>query len=160
MPKQNPHLGTVQANTLRVIGQRIRARRKQLGVSATAAAEAAGMSRVTLHRIERGEPAVTMGAYVGAISVLGLELDLADPRIRNRQKKNPFKIPKKIRLSDYPQLKQLAWQLKGNKEITVEEAIDLYERNWRHVQLHKMEPHEKNFVEALLLAFGRERLLV
>jgi transcriptional regulator with XRE-family HTH domain len=36
---------------------------KALKVSATTAAEAAGMSRMTLHRIERGEPSVTMGAY-------------------------------------------------------------------------------------------------
>jgi len=36
-------------------------KRKALRVSATVAAEAAGMSRVTLHRIEKGEPSVTMG---------------------------------------------------------------------------------------------------
>ena len=41
---------------LQELGAQIRARRKALGVSATAAAESAGMSRVTLHRIEKGAP--------------------------------------------------------------------------------------------------------
>ena len=37
------------------------------------------MSRVTLQRIERGEPLVTMGAYIGAATAVGLELELVDP---------------------------------------------------------------------------------
>ncbi len=44
------------AGALPALGAGIRARRKQLRVSATAAAEAAGLSRVTLHRIERAHP--------------------------------------------------------------------------------------------------------
>lgn len=74
---------TPQANTfdtLASLGAAIRARRKQLRVSATAAAEAAGLSRVTLHRIERGEPSVAMGLYQRALGALGLRLQLAqDP---------------------------------------------------------------------------------
>lgn len=34
------------------------------------------MSRVTLHRIERGEPSVTMGAYLNALAVLGLDFEI------------------------------------------------------------------------------------
>ena len=118
------------------------------------------MARVTFHRIERGEPSVAMGAYVSAISTLGLQLALFDPRIRKRSHDQSLKLPQKIRLSDYRQLKRLAWQLKGTQEITAEEALDLYERNWRHVHLKKMEPNERAFLEALLIAFGKERLLV
>jgi DNA-binding XRE family transcriptional regulator len=47
---------------LRNIGGRIRRRRQQLGVSALATAAAAGISRVTLHRIETGAASVTVGA--------------------------------------------------------------------------------------------------
>ena len=39
------------------------------------AAEAAGMSRITWYRIEKGEPAVTMGAWMNAVTVVGLALD-------------------------------------------------------------------------------------
>ena len=62
MPAKPPKAPTVAAEKLALLGQQIRAHRKSLRVSATATAEAAGMSRVTLHRIERGEPSVTMGA--------------------------------------------------------------------------------------------------
>jgi len=43
------------------IGRRIRTERKSLGISAIATSEAAGISRVTLHRIEKGVPSVTIG---------------------------------------------------------------------------------------------------
>lgn len=39
-------------------------------------AERAGMSRVTLHRIEKGDPAVTFGNYLRVLMVLGLERDV------------------------------------------------------------------------------------
>jgi transcriptional regulator with XRE-family HTH domain len=61
------------------LAARIRPHRRALRISATELAEAAGMSRVTLHRLERGEPSVTMGAYMSAIA-LGLELELMDPK--------------------------------------------------------------------------------
>lgn len=119
------------------------------------------MSRVTLHRIERGEPSVAMGAYLSAIFALGLELELSDPRQRkSRSQRLDRKPPSKIRPADYPQLKRLAWQLKGTKEISPKEALDIYERNWRHVDLKSMDARERDLVEMLLDAFGRERLLV
>ena len=39
-------------------------------------AERAGMSRVTLHRIEKGDPAVTFGNYLRVLMVRGLERDV------------------------------------------------------------------------------------
>ena len=83
MPAKAPPVGDVLAEKLRALGGRIRAHRERQKVSASLAAEAAGMSRVTLHRIERGEPSVTMGAYLSAIAAIGLELDLSDPRARS-----------------------------------------------------------------------------
>lgn len=41
------------------------------------------MSRMTLHRIERGEPGVSVGAYAEALFALGLAerlAELVDPR--------------------------------------------------------------------------------
>jgi len=56
------------------IGAQIKLRRKALGVNATACAESAGISRVTLYRIESGVPSVTFGAYLAVLEVLDLEL--------------------------------------------------------------------------------------
>ncbi|MHB8878998.1 MAG: helix-turn-helix domain-containing protein [Myxococcaceae bacterium] len=142
---------------MRRIGERIRARRKQLRVSSTTAAEAAGMSRVTLYRIERGEPSVAMGAYLNAIAALGLELHVRDPS----EREGPVaRLPKKLRLEDYPQLRKLAWQLGARKQLTAKEALDLYERNWRHLNERALTPRERELVNLLFQSSGRERPLV
>jgi transcriptional regulator with XRE-family HTH domain len=164
MPARAPPIGEAAAIKLAALGERIRARRKALKVSAVDAAEAAGMSRVTLHRVERGEPSVAMGAYLGAATALGLEFELADPSERSRGKRAKARegpaLPARIRLADYPQLKRLAWQLHGVTTLSPEEALGLYERNWRHVDSTAMEPAEQKLVGALVQRLGGGRLLV
>jgi len=162
MPALAPPIGEAVAVKLVAIGKRIREHRKVLRVSATAAAEAAGMSRVTLHRIERGEPSVAMGAYMSAVAALGLELEVVNPQDRRSGEVNEDKaprLPSTIRLTDYPQLKRLAWQLHGVTEVTPKEALELYERNWRHVDQNVMDPQEHMLVKTLVTALGG-RLLV
>ena len=163
MPALAPGIEIPLAAKLISLGDRIRAHRKVLGVSATDAAEAAGISRVTLHRIERGEPSVAMAAYANAVSALGLEFDLVNPQgARSREhgeRKQPL-LPSIVRLADYPQLKRLAWQLRGVAEVTPAMALGLYERNWRHTDPSAMEPHERALVEALASELGGGRLLV
>ncbi len=148
--------------TARALGERLRARRKALKVSAVDAAEAAGMSRVTLARIERGEPSVTMGAYIGAARPSGSSSAGRPARAPRgtggARGKPPF--PARIRLADYPQLKKLAWQLHGVAELTPEDALGLYERNWRHVDTAALDPAERTLVTALAQHLGGGRLLV
>ena len=164
MSAPSPPISPILQKTLRSLGQRLRTRRKDLGVSAAASAEAAGMSRVTLYRIEKGEASVTMGAYLSVVSTLGLDLELSEKhneRSRaSRSRSSGLKLSPRVKLADYAQLKKLAWQLKDTKEISPKEALELYERNWRHVDLKTMSPREREFIQALLAAFGRERLLV
>ncbi len=91
MPAKNPKITRETAHQLSVLGGRIRAQRKKLKLSATVAAEAAGMSRITWYRIEKGEPAVTMGAWFNAVTVLGLILDIPETEIAeaDRQRLDP-----------------------------------------------------------------------
>jgi transcriptional regulator with XRE-family HTH domain len=138
------------------LGERLRAARKRQRVTTVAAAEAAGISRVTLHRIERGEPTVAIGAWVAAASALGLAFDLAEPNAAGQ----PSKLPKKIRLRDYPQLKKLAWQLHGVDEISPRAALQLYERNWRHVDRPALSEDEAALIDTLSREIGGGRLLV
>lgn len=161
MPAKAPILNKKLEQALLDLGQSLRNRRKYLGINATTAAEAAEISRITLYRIEKGEPSVTMGAYLSVVSALGLKLDLADPfKPKISEKDTRSKLPKKIAIAHYKELKRLAWQLKDTKELTPEEALNLYERNWRHVDLKSMSPRERKFLERLLSYFGKERLLV
>lgn len=157
MPAKLPIIASDAVENLADLGQQIRAHRKSLRISATSAAEAAGMSRVTLHRIEKGEPAVTMGAYMNAMVALGLNFRLitpaepleADPAV-NRE----GWIPARIRLTDYPQLRQLAWQLQGVETVSPKEAWDIYERNWRHLDETALLVSEQQLIDALRVAFG------
>ena len=160
MPAVAPATGTIVAAALAALGERLRAERKRLGVSAVTAAEAAGMSRVTLHRIERGEPSVTMGAYANAAAALGLALNLAGPPPAVTSRSEKTSLPPRIRLADYPQLARLAWQYHGAVEVTPAEALNLYERNWRHIEQAALAPHERALIHSLVANLGGSRLLV
>lgn len=161
MPSKAPPRGTQLKKILRDLGEQIHGRRKTLKVSAVAVAEVAGISRMTLNRIEHGEASVTLGAYLNVISVLGLNLVLGDYNSKNGEGAQPdVKLPKKIRLADYRQLKRLAWQIKDTQEMTPREVLDLYERNWRHVDTEGMDAEERELIRKLNATLGRGRLLV
>ncbi len=70
------------------LGQRIRAARLRRRMSATEMAERMGVTRVTLHSLEKGELSVGLGVLVRALGVLGLDDDLtsiaADDEIGRR----------------------------------------------------------------------------
>jgi transcriptional regulator with XRE-family HTH domain len=156
MPAKPPITTGIAADQLLALGQQIRAHRKGLRISATTLAEAAGMSRVTLHRIEKGEPAVTMGAYANAMAALGLNFGLVVPASEaglSQQASREGWIPARVRLADYPQLKQLAWQVQGADTVSPLEAWDIYERNWRHVDEQALAVDEQQLIDGLRLAF-------
>ncbi|WP_029112081.1 helix-turn-helix domain-containing protein [Mycobacterium sp. URHB0044] len=162
MPAGPPALSGPAHTDLDALGRRIRTRRQQLGVSMVATAEAAGISRVTLHRIERGVPAVTMGAYMNVAAALGLRLAVCDGAVASQRDTGKDTPPRadQIRIGDYPQLRQIAWQLDADTEVTEAEALQLYERNWRHVDTAAMDPVEKEFVQRLADTLSRGRLVV
>ena len=61
------------ATFLKELGENIRIARLRRSLTATMLAERAGMSRMTLQGIEKGEPTVSIGAYANVFSSLGLE---------------------------------------------------------------------------------------
>ena len=155
MPAPPLAISTVSATRLAALGEQIRTRRKALKLSATVAAEAAGLSRVTLHRMEKGAPAVTMAAYLNVTAALGLDIRLSLPVEQATVAPTADRtgwIPARVRLADYPQLKQLAWHVQGVDELTPAEALGIYERNWRHIDASTLQPHEQQLVDALRLA--------
>jgi transcriptional regulator with XRE-family HTH domain len=156
MPAAAPPIADSDREHLIRLGQALRDARKRKKVSAVAAAEAAGISRVTLHRIERGEPSVAMAAWMALVSAMGLFLELVDPTAS----REAARIPERIRLDQYPQLKKLAWQLHGVEELSPKDALALYERNWRHVDRAGLAPTEAALIRALTQALGGGRLLV
>lgn len=56
-------------------------------------------------------------------------------------------------IDNYPQLTLLAWN-RTIREIGGEEALALYERNWRFVDEATMTPEEKALIERLKAQYG------
>lgn len=163
MPASAPIIASTAADKLIELGKQIRAHRKALRISATTAAEAAGISRVTLYRIEKGEPSVTMGAYLNAMQALNMDFGIIQSAELAADAFNVDRkgwIPARIHLADYPQLKQLAWQVHGTDTLTPVEALSIYDRNWRHVDVNALEPHERQLVDALRMGLGERAGIV
>lgn len=153
MPAASPYTSPEQQGDLERLGARLRERRKALGVTLVACAEAAGVSRVTLHRIEAGNPSVTIGAYVNVAAALGLHLVV--PILDD-----PAADPTKITVGDYPGLRRLAWQTDAGTTITEAEALNLYERGWRHLEKQSLTDREKAFIQHLADTYSNGKLLV
>ncbi len=163
MPATPPLLGEEQTRLAAELGAQIRQQRKLLKVSATAAAEAAGMARMTWHRLEKGGVSVTIGAYMLAAHTVGLRVQLVPANPQLSDEANVSRegwIPVSISLSNYPQLKQVAWQVTGVDALTPVEALDIYERNWRHVDQAVLNSQEWQLINALKTAFGKESVHV
>ena len=61
---------------LKELGENIKLARKRRRLSEMQVAERANIARSTLQLIEKGEPGVSMSAYLQVLFVLGLEKDL------------------------------------------------------------------------------------
>jgi transcriptional regulator with XRE-family HTH domain len=90
MPRKVAPLIPATEELLSQLGERLRFARLRRHLTARQVAERAGMAPMTLRSLERGSPAVTMGAYAAVMQVLGMENDLslvaqADPTGRSLQ---------------------------------------------------------------------------
>lgn len=93
LPKTRRHLAT--------LGENIRFARLRRHISAELLAERAQMSRITLGKIEKGDPNVTLGAYASVLHSLGFDHELArlaaDDEYGRLLQDMGVKTPKRIR---------------------------------------------------------------
>jgi transcriptional regulator with XRE-family HTH domain len=61
--------------TLEQLGENIKLARKRRKLTTIQVSERAGIDRTTYHRIEKGQPQVSMGGYFNVLRVLGLQDD-------------------------------------------------------------------------------------
>jgi len=59
------------------LGENIKLARRRRGYTQVLISERTGLSRLTIRRIERGKPGVSIGHYVSVLGVLGLVEDFA-----------------------------------------------------------------------------------
>ena len=76
MAKLSSPLLPTTASLLEAFGERLRLARLRRRLQSKQVAERAGMSVITLRKIEKGDPGVTLGAYLNVLQVLQLESDL------------------------------------------------------------------------------------
>ena len=137
------------------IGIAIKQERKRLNVTAEALSGASGISRVTLHRIEKGEGGSSLNSYLAVVAALNLELTLTDTsKVGARKVDQEDSIPVIIRLDDYPELKKLSWHITGRDYLKPFEAHAMYERNVRHLDENDMTRAERLLMANLNRAFA------
>ena len=159
MPAKAPAPSRSAEHLLQALGRTILARRKALGISATAAAEAAGMSRVTWHRVEKGEGSVSVSAYANAMHVLGMTMSVGAGEVGGADPEGAVLqgwLPARIAVADYPQLRKLAWQVSDTGLLSPREALSIYERNMRHLDEDALTARERALIDALRAALATD----
>lgn len=77
MPRATPPTLPRLARVIEALGGNIRKARLRRAHTLETVAERAGIARMTLHRVERGDPSVSMGIYARVLQALRLENDLS-----------------------------------------------------------------------------------
>ena len=77
MARSTPAVLPRLARLLTAIGENIKKARLRRAYSSETIAQRAAITRKTLYRVERGDPAVAIGIYARVLQALRLETDLA-----------------------------------------------------------------------------------
>jgi len=75
MPSKSQPIFPSEQKILTNLGERIRLARLRRGISADALAERSSISRMALHRAEKGFPAIALGTYFRIMAALHLQDD-------------------------------------------------------------------------------------
>lgn len=76
--KKTPHLPLPVINALKNLGLGISDARKRRRITTKLMAERAGLSRATIQKIEKGEPATSIASYASVLFVLDMTNQLSD----------------------------------------------------------------------------------
>lgn len=130
---------TLRRQDTRRIGNDLRKARLGAGLTQETLARRAGIPRQKIIQLEQGKPGVAMATYLAVAEVL--DLDMTPRRIE-------------VRIDQYPQLRELAWNRRADDTITERDALALYERNWRYVDEDRMPADERAFLDRLIDQHG------
>jgi transcriptional regulator with XRE-family HTH domain len=106
--KRAHSFSAITTEATRLLGSRIALARRERRWSVQELAERVGVTRVTIHRIEQGDPRVGLGIAFEAAAVLGVPLFDEDPsrrrleaaRTADRLAVLPARVRKPLKVSD------------------------------------------------------------
>ena len=107
MARIHPSLSPQAQRTLRKLGEDIRTARLRRRLPMEIVAERALIARATLHKVERGDPAVSIGIYAMVLLILGfierlaLVADVSYDSAGLAMEEE--RLPQRIRLPSHPQ---------------------------------------------------------
>jgi hypothetical protein len=58
-----------------------------------------------------------------------------------------------VEIAHFPALRLLAWQLHLER-MSEPDVLALYEREWRHLDPDRLDPHERALIERLVRTYG------
>ena len=99
MARKTVTLTTATVKILEKMGSRIKRARLRRNIKAEVLAERAGISIGTLNSIEKGISTVSIGAYLAALAVLGMEEDFEKVALdeEGKQQYQELKLRKRVR---------------------------------------------------------------
>jgi transcriptional regulator with XRE-family HTH domain len=114
MARRTPSILPRLARLIAGVGENIKRARLRRAYSSETVAQRAGITRKTLYRVERGDPAVALGIYARVLQALRLENDLGsiasdDPLGRKLQDANlepKSRAPKQSRATTAPKKRE------------------------------------------------------
>lgn len=59
-----------------------------------------------------------------------------------------------LHIAEYPQLRLIAWNRQDDDLIDAEEALAIYERNWRYVDQTQLTDKEQQLIDRLVILYG------
>lgn len=65
----------------------------------------------------------------------------------------------RVRVDAYPQLRTICWNRRDDAILDGEDALALYERNWRFVDAAALDLRERRFIDRLVERYGRGVLM-
>ncbi len=78
MSKQQIYLLPRAEEALKTLGENLRLARLRRNITSKLQAERAGISLMTLHKVEHGSPSVAIGNYLQVLITLGMEGEVAN----------------------------------------------------------------------------------
>lgn len=134
--------------------------RIERGLSISEVAAAMNVDPAQVSRFEGGSTNPTMATIRRYADAVGATFHIETRRWVDTDENPPPQAERTVAVSRYPQLRIICWQLGPDAELSEQEALSRYEREWRHVDTAALTDTERSFIEHLAQRYGGGKLLV